>query len=139
MADAHSGRGARAARPLSPHLQIYTMTVSMASSIIHRITGAALYFGSALLAWWLISAAISPAYFDYVASWFQTWPGKFVMLGYTWALLHHMMGGLRHFTWDLGYGYELATIDKLCWASAAISLTATALVWYYVATNYRSV
>ncbi len=138
MADAHSGRGARADRPLSPHLQIYKPLVNMVMSIIHRITGAALYFGSALLAWWLISAATSPEYFNYVASWFQTWPGKVVMLGYTWALLHHMMGGLRHFIWDLGYGYDLDTIDKLSWGSAAISLIATALIWFSVA-NHGSV
>lgn len=135
MADAHSGRGARPDRPLSPHLQIYKPIVNMMMSIVHRITGAALYFGSALLAWWLISAATSPEYFNYVASWFQTWLGKFVMLGYTWALLHHMMGGIRHFIWDLGYGYDLDTIDKLCWGSAAISLVATALIWFSVASH----
>lgn len=135
MADAHSGRGARPDRPLSPHLQIYKPIVNMMMSIVHRITGAALYFGSALLAWWLISAATSPEYFNYVASWFQTWLGKFVMLGYTWALLHHMMGGIRHFVWDLGYGYDLDTIDKLCWGSAAISLLATALIWFSVASH----
>lgn len=139
MADAHSGRGARPERPLSPHLQIYKPLINMVMSILHRMTGAALYFGSALLAWWLISAATSPGYFNYVTSWFQTWPGKFVMLGYTWALLHHMMGGLRHFIWDMGYGYDLETIDKLSWGSAALSLVLTAVIWFTVAMNHGSV
>ena len=31
--------------------------------------------------------------------------GLLVLLGYTWALMHHMLGGIRHFVWDLGYGY----------------------------------
>lgn len=138
MADAHSGRGARVARPLSPHLQIYKPLINMVMSILHRITGAALYFGSALLAWWLIAAASGPDQFNYVSSLFQTWPGKFVLLGYTWALLHHLIGGLRHFIWDMGYGYDLATIDKMCWGSAALSLIATVAIWFAVATNAGS-
>ena len=132
MADAHSGGGARRERPLSPHLQIYKPLVNMVMSILHRITGAALYFGSLLLAWWLIAAATSPAYFNYVSSWFQTWPGMFVMVGYTWALLHHMLGGLRHFLWDTGHGYDLETIDQLSWGSIIVSLAATALIWGFV-------
>ena len=51
---------ARNARPLSPHLQIYRPMLTMMMSIVHRITGAALYFGMALLAWWLMAAASGP-------------------------------------------------------------------------------
>jgi succinate dehydrogenase / fumarate reductase, cytochrome b subunit len=132
MADAHSGRGARPARPLSPHLQIYKPLINMVMSILHRITGVALYFGTLLLAWWLIAAAVGPDYFNYVSSWFATWAGMFVLIGYTWALLHHMLGGLRHFIWDTGRGYDLATIDLLSWGSIAVSLALTALVWIAV-------
>ncbi|MGQ0455866.1 MAG: succinate dehydrogenase, cytochrome b556 subunit [Hyphomicrobium sp.] len=133
MADAARGRGVRPARPLSPHLQIYSPLINMVMSILHRITGAALYVGTLLLAWWLIAAATGPAYFDYVSSWFATWCGQAVLLGYTWALLHHMAGGLRHFIWDTGRGYDLATIDLMSWGSAAASLVLTALIWFAVA------
>ena len=133
MADAASGRGARPQRPLSPHLQIYSPLINMVMSIFHRITGTALYFGTLLLAWWLIAAASGPQYFDYVSSWFATWPGQAVMLGYTWALLHHMLGGIRHFIWDLGKGYDLGTIDLLSWGSLIVSLVLTALIWFSVA------
>jgi succinate dehydrogenase / fumarate reductase cytochrome b subunit len=129
MADAHSGRGARPERPLSPHLQIYKPLINMVMSILHRMTGAALYFGTLLLAWWLIAAATGPDYFNYVSSWFATWPGKIVLIGYTWALLHHMFGGFRHFLWDTGRGYDLATIDHLSWGSILASLIITGLIW----------
>jgi succinate dehydrogenase / fumarate reductase cytochrome b subunit len=135
MADVHSGGGARPERPLSPHLQIYKPLINMVMSILHRITGAALYFGSVLLAWWLIAAATGPEYFNYVSSWFQAWPGKLVMIGYTWALLHHMTGGIRHFIWDTGRGYDLETIDRLSWGSIAVSLIATGLIWFAAATR----
>ena len=135
MADAPSQRGAPVDRPLSPHLQVYKMTISMLMSIIHRITGAALYFGTLLLAWWLISAATSPQYFNYVSSWFQTLPGQLIMVGYTWALLHHMLGGLRHFLWDTGRGFDLGTIDKLSWTTVVLSLAGTAAIWFLVASK----
>jgi succinate dehydrogenase / fumarate reductase cytochrome b subunit len=101
----------------------------MVMSIVHRITGAALYVGSLALAWWLIAAATGPDYYNYVLSWFATWPGKLVLLGYTWALMHHMLGGIRHLIWDTGHGYELKTVDLLSWGTLAGSLLLTALVW----------
>ena len=47
-------------RPLSPHLQIYSLLVNMVMSIVHRITGVALYFGTLLLAWWLVAVSLGP-------------------------------------------------------------------------------
>jgi len=128
-----SGRGVRPKRPLSPHLQIYSMSVSMTMSIVHRITGAALYFGALLLAWWLVAAAMGPDAYNYFLSWCNTWLGRIVLLGYTWALMHHMMGGIRHFIWDSGYGYDLKTVDLMSWGSLAASLFLTAVVWISVA------
>lgn len=136
MADAPSPRGARPDRPLSPHLQIYKPLINMVMSILHRITGAALYFGTLLLAWWLIAAATGPDYFNYVSSWFATWAGKAVLVGYTWALLHHLLGGLRHFLWDTGRGYDLETIDQLSWGSIIASLIITGLIWATVAAPF---
>ncbi len=45
----------KANRPLSPHIQIYHWHLTMAMSIAHRVTGVALYFGTILLAWWLLA------------------------------------------------------------------------------------
>ena len=127
--------GGKPVRPLSPHLQIYKPIVNMVMSIFHRITGVALYFGTVLLAWWLIAAAVGPSYFEYVNGLFGTWPGKFVLFGYTWALIHHALGGIRHFIWDFGRGYDLETVDKLSWWSIYGSVVLTLAVWmvaYYL-------
>jgi succinate dehydrogenase / fumarate reductase cytochrome b subunit len=131
--EATSGRGVRPERPLSPHLQIYSPLINMVMSILHRITGAALYAGSLLLAWWLIAAASGPDYYNYVSSWFATWPGQIILLGYTWVLMNHMLGGLRHLLWDTGHGYDVKTIDILSWGSLAASFTLTAIIWAFVA------
>ncbi|MCH9808184.1 MAG: succinate dehydrogenase, cytochrome b556 subunit [Alphaproteobacteria bacterium] len=122
-------RTASGNRPLSPHLQIYRPLVNMTMSILHRITGAALYFGSLLLAWWLIAAAVGPDYFNYVNAIFASLPGKIVLFGFTWALLHHMMGGIRHFIWDTGRGFDIPTVKMLSIMSGVVSVAATLAIW----------
>jgi succinate dehydrogenase / fumarate reductase cytochrome b subunit len=129
MAATGTGQGAKQKRPLSPHLQIYTPLINMVMSILHRLTGVALYFGTLLLAWWLIAAAAGPAYFDYVSGIMGSLPGRIVLFGYTWALIHHMLGGVRHFIWDFGYGFDLKTIDLLSWGTIVLSVSITALIW----------
>jgi succinate dehydrogenase / fumarate reductase cytochrome b subunit len=130
MSEATTGRGAKVERPLSPHLQIYTPLVNMVMSILHRMTGAALYLGTIILAAWLVAAASGPQAFATVSDLLDTWPGRLVLLGYTWALIHHALGGIRHFIWDFGVGYDLDTVDKLSWGTIAGSIILTALVWY---------
>lgn len=116
-------------RPLSPHLSVYKMIPTMAMSIAHRITGIGLYAGTILVAWWLIAAASGPAYFDLVSGFFGSWFGMLILFGYTWALLHHMLGGLRHFIWDAGYMFEKQTSTKLAYATMIGSVSLTVLVW----------
>jgi len=125
----------RPERPLSPHLQIYSPLINMVTSILHRITGAALYFGSLLLVAWLLAAAIGPDAYNYIASLFASWPAKLILLGYTWALMQHLLGGIRHLIWDTGVGYDLKTIDILSWGSLAVSFALTALIWIGVAAS----
>jgi succinate dehydrogenase / fumarate reductase cytochrome b subunit len=105
----------------------------MVTSILHRITGAALYFGSFLLVIWLLAAATGPDAYNYVAGLFATWPAKIVLLGYTWALAQHLLSGLRHLLWDTGAGYDLKTVDILSWGTLAGSFTLTAAIWIAVA------
>jgi succinate dehydrogenase / fumarate reductase, cytochrome b subunit len=110
-------------RPLSPHLQIYKPIPTMVMSIMHRITGGALYVGTVLVAWWLIATASGAAYYDWVNWLFGT------LIGNTWVLVHHMLGGIRHLIWDLGYGYEKHFATKVAKAMLAASVTLTLLLW----------
>ena len=119
----------RGNRPLSPHLQIYKPILTMVMSILHRITGAALYFGTVLLAWWLIAAAAGPTYFDFVNWLFGTIFGQLVLFGFTWALVHHMLGGVRHFIWDMGAGFGKEARNWLAKATIIGSITLTVILW----------
>ncbi|MFU0506195.1 succinate dehydrogenase, cytochrome b556 subunit [Pseudaminobacter sp. NGMCC 1.201702] len=117
------------ARPLSPHLTVYRWPITMTMSILHRVTGAALYFGTLLVAWWLIAAAVSEEYFEFVNGLFGSWFGRLVLFGYTWVLMHHMMGGLRHLVWDTGAGLEKHTASRIAWATIVASAVLTVLIW----------
>ena len=116
-------------RPLSPHLQIYAPSWTMVMSIMHRITGAALYFGTLIIAFWLIATSYSQSSFDVAQMIMGSIIGQLVLLGYTWALFHHMLGGVRHFIWDTGSGFDPKTSRRLAQFSLFGSLTLTALVW----------
>lgn len=119
----------RSNRPLSPHLQIYKPILTMVMSILHRITGAALYFGTILLAWWLIAAAAGPAYFDFVNEIYGSIIGRLILFGFTWALVHHMLGGIRHFIWDMGAGFGEQARNWLAKATIAGSVSLTLILW----------
>jgi succinate dehydrogenase / fumarate reductase, cytochrome b subunit len=116
-------------RPLSPHLQIYRPMLTMVMSIMHRITGMALYAGMALFVWWLEAASISDEYFNLVQGFFSHWTGRIILFGFTWALIHHMLGGLKHFLWDAGRGFDLKTIEFLAKGHIIGSIAITLLIW----------
>ena len=55
--------------------------------------------------------------------------GEIVLLGYVWALLHHLLGGLRHFVWAMGKGFHLPTANFMARATLIGSLSLTAAIW----------
>ena len=120
---------ARANRPLSPHLSIYHFYLTRWMSVLHRATGMALYAGTLLVAWWLIAVASGPGAFATVSAVMGSWFGQLVLFGYTWAMFHHMLGGIRHFVWDTGAGMEKHDASKLGWATLVGSVLLTAAVW----------
>jgi succinate dehydrogenase / fumarate reductase cytochrome b subunit len=115
-------------RPLSPFMT-YRWTLTMAMSIVHRITGIALYFGTILMAWWLIATASGPGAYAQVQAFTSSWIGRVIVFGYTWALLHHLLGGARHLIWDLGYGFGKVERERLTLAALAASITLTIVLW----------
>jgi succinate dehydrogenase / fumarate reductase cytochrome b subunit len=101
----------------------------MAMSILHRATGVALYAGTLLLALWLVAAASGKLPFERAQLLLGTFPGRLILFGYTFALMHHMVGGLRHFIWDLGLGYDAAQRMNLARLTLFISAPLTVLIW----------
>ncbi|WP_428031768.1 succinate dehydrogenase, cytochrome b556 subunit [Ancylobacter sp.] len=121
-----------AERPLSPHLQIYRPMLTMMMSIVHRITGCALYFGTLLLVIWLLAAAGSERAFTLVNGLFGSWIGLLVLVGYSWALIHHALGGVRHFVWDTGAGFGPQARELFAKLTIGGSIALTAVLWIVI-------
>jgi succinate dehydrogenase / fumarate reductase cytochrome b subunit len=103
--------------------------MTMAMSIAHRITGVGLYVGVLLLAWFLIAASSDASTFAVFSDFIGSFIGRLLLFLFTWALFHHLVGGLRHILWDAGYGLDAPLRDQMAWATAIGGFALTVLVW----------
>ena len=116
-------------RPLSPHLQIYRPMLTMMMSIAHRISGTANAIGFLLLAWWLVAIASGPEAYATVEHFFSGLIGRALLFLFSWALIHHMLGGIRHLIWDTGRALDKTSIEVLAWLTIISSTVLTILIW----------
>ena len=120
---------ARVERPLSPHIQVYRFMLTYVMSGFHRVTGAVLYFGIVLVVWWLMAAASGPNAYAKVQWFMGTFIGRLVLFGYTWALIHHTLGGIRHLIWDSIHGFGPNEREWLAAANLVGSIAITVVLW----------
>ena len=126
---ARNSEGKLVRRPLSPHIQVYRWPLSMALSILHRVSGVALGVGTLLLTWWLVAAVSSDDVFDR-AQWFMGSPiGLLLLFGWSVALIFHFFSGIRHLVWDAGFGFDAPTYNTSGWAVLIATGVCTVLVW----------
>jgi succinate dehydrogenase / fumarate reductase, cytochrome b subunit len=123
----------KAARPLSPHLQVYKWGPHMLVSIVHRATGDGMAIvGGILLVWWLMAAASGQAAYLTFEAVMTSWPGKIVLIGLSWGFFQHMCSGLRHLWLDTGRGYELKTNRLSSIATFLVSAALTLGLWAFI-------
>ena len=115
--------------PLSPHLQIYRWHISSLVSITHRVTGILNLLGLIFICAWISSAGISESLFQHFSIFFKSFFGKFILIGFTWSMSYHLLSGIRHLFWDLGYGYELKTANISGIIVIIGSLFMTIILW----------
>ena len=116
-------------RPLSPHLQIYRPMLTMMMSIAHRISGAANAIGFLLLAWWLVAIASGPEAYAKVEHFFSSLIGRTLLFLFSWSLIHHMLGGIRHLIWDTGRALDRTSIEVMAGLTIISSTALTILIW----------
>ncbi|MCK5445387.1 MAG: succinate dehydrogenase, cytochrome b556 subunit [Rhodospirillaceae bacterium] len=120
-------------KPLSPHLQVYRPQITSVLSITHRMTGMVLVLAALLLTYWLASAAYGPEAFGRAQVVLESWFGRLVLFGFTFSLFYHLLNGLRHLGWDMGWGFELRTLrlTGVLVVIGAIALTFISWFWAY--------
>ena len=121
------------ARPLSPHLSVYTWGPHMLVSILHRATGVTLAtVGTALFIWWLGALAAGKEAYAQFLDW-ATWPPAVIIpVGLTFAFFLHMANGIRHFVMDTGSGYELHANRTGALAVIVAAVALTSILWTIV-------
>lgn len=124
-------------RPLSPHLQIWRWHITMASSILHRVSGSAAVAGVVLLVAWLLSLALTASgvcveAYTVFLSLAASPLGLLVWFGLTLAAFVHLAGGVRHLIWDLGIGFTPKTANLLSYLSLIFAVVATIAFWVFL-------
>ena len=107
-----SGPKRAATRPLSPHLQVWRFHATMLASITHRLTGMGLYFGTFLIAAWLVALAAGADSYALVEGIVFSIFGQIVLFLWAFAILFHFANGIRHLLWDgpgVGFSPKVAS------------------------------
>ena len=118
-------------QPLSPHIQIYSWHVSSLVSISHRITGVVNIILLSLFCLMICSFIVADYSLETAKNFFNSFPGKFIILGFIWSYCFQILSEIRHWFWDLGYGFELKT-SKVTGILVIIgSLISTILIYLY--------
>jgi succinate dehydrogenase / fumarate reductase cytochrome b subunit len=119
-------------RPIAPHLSVWRWHITMAASILHRVTGTALYGGAILFAVWLIAIAAGTETYANVG-WFLSQPigqvGLYLLVA---AFAFHLANGIRHFIFDTGAGLKPTDADATAWFALLFAVAAPIGLWLLV-------
>ena len=130
-ATTEGGPAGRRPRPLSPHLSVYRPIVTMVMSIMHRITGMMNIAGLVLVVGYITALAMGQDTYALASAVYGSWLGRIVLVTFTWSLLHHMLGGVRHAIWDLGHAFGDVRY-QLSWLTAIGSVSLTIILWMVI-------
>ena len=115
---------------MSPHLTVWRWHITMATSILHRATGVALYVGALIAAAWAMSLAGGPESYATFMALMGSLLGNLVMFGLTVAILYHLANGVRHLVWDLGHGLDVKAASSSSLTVLTFTAVATVVVWF---------
>ena len=117
--------------PLSPHLQIYRWHISSLLSITHRISGIINLLALILIFFWLLLLSLGESNYELFLLIINSFFGKFILIGFTWSMSFHILSGIRHLAWDLGYGFEIKTANISGIIVVISSLILTVIFWLF--------
>jgi len=119
-------------RPLSPFMigPYYKPQLTSMLSITHRIMGVGLALGSFLLAWWFYAVAAGPESYADFAACAGSPVGKMVLAGFIFGAIYHLLNGIRHLCWDIGWFLEIKQVYTTGYIMATLAVIGTLVTWY---------
>ena len=115
--------------PLSPHIQIYSWHISSLISIGHRITGVINIIILTSVTFWIGALLIGENFYQSIFNFFNSFFGKFFIIGTIWSFIFHSLSELRHLFWDMGYGFELKTANLTGVLVIVFSIILTVIIY----------
>jgi succinate dehydrogenase / fumarate reductase, cytochrome b subunit len=114
-------------KPRPIHLNLITIQLPLPGlvSILHRVSGAALFLFLPLLLWLWQESVESAETFEVIHAVVANPFMKLVLLGLLWGYLHHVCAGIRHLALDLHIGAELAAARASSMAVMVVSIGLT--------------
>ena len=104
----------------------------MTLSILHRLTGIALFFALIVLTCWLMAAAAGPSAYARAMTRLASLPVKGLIALALLALCYHFCNGLRHLAWDVGWGFERAQARRSAYIVLVVAVLAAAICLYWL-------
>ena len=117
--------------PLSPHLQVYRWHISSLLSITQRIVSVINLLALILIFFWLLTLNLGENNYELFLSSINSLFGKFILITFVWSMSFHLLSGIRHLVWDLGYGFEIKTANITGVIVIISSLTLTIMFWLF--------
>jgi succinate dehydrogenase / fumarate reductase, cytochrome b subunit len=110
-------------------LMNYRLPAAGIMSILHRVSGAILFFGLPIILWLFSMSLTSELSYAQLVEFSDSFLVKIVLCGLIWAFLHHLLAGIRHLVSDMHMG--LTKAQSSFWGSAvmAIALVLSLIVW----------
>ena len=78
---------------------------------------------------WLLVLSFGESNYDFFLLIINSFYGKFILIGFTWSMSFHLLSGIRHLAWDLGYGFEIKTANISGIIVIIFSLVLTIIFW----------
>lgn len=119
-------------RPVNLDLTTISMPPTAKASILHRVTGVALFFALIfVICTWALSLQSAEG-FEMAKSLMSGFIGKFIAWGTLSVLSYHVIGGIRHLIMDTGRWEELESGNNSAKAAIAIWLVTVVLAGVWV-------
>lgn len=133
MSDSHQDSNTAQPRPVFRNIGIgqlaqYRLPWPGKVSILHRISGAALFLFLPFILFLFDKSLASEVSFAYFASLVSNPIIKLVCLGLIWGFLHHFFAGIRYLFLDLEMGVDKAAANRSAVSVMIISLALTAVL-----------
>ena len=110
---------------------LYRLQITSVMSLMHRVTGIVASIGAFGLAWWLLAVAQGGETYAAAAACLASPLGMLALAAVSFALVYHLLNGIRHLAWDAGHGYEIPKAYASGYAVMVLSVVFTAVLWYF--------